>query len=67
MKLRKLANMSAVTKRVIDNFNSMSNQEFMRKYKCSKRTYYKRVKRYGDPYMNAPLAKIGKWLARHGI
>ena len=24
----------------------------------------KRVDRYGDPYMNAPLAKIGKFLEK---
>ena len=24
----------------------------------------KRVNRYGDPYMNAPLAKIGKFLGK---
>ena len=67
MKLQKTSSMCAITKRVIDDFNSMCETAFMRKYQCSKKTYYKRVMRYGDPYMNAPLAKIGKWLAKHGF
>ena len=41
---------SAVTKRVKNDFNSMNDQEFMNKYKTSKKTYQKRVKKYGDPY-----------------
>lgn len=41
---------SAVTKRVKNDFNNMNDQEFMNKYKTSKKTYYKRVKKYGDPY-----------------
>lgn len=64
MKLKKLDTMSAITKRVIDDFNTLCDKDFMRKYSCTKKTYYKRVKKYGDPYMNAPLAKIGKFLRK---
>lgn len=60
--LDKISTMSKVTKEVIDNFNKMSNSEFRRRYSCSKLRYYKRVKKYGDPYMNAPLAKLGRLL-----
>lgn len=67
MKLQKTSAMCAITRRVVDDFNSLSEQAFMNKYKGSKRTYYKRVMRYGDPYMNAPLAKLGKWLRKHGL
>lgn len=52
--------MSSTTKKVIDNYNKMSDNEFKSKYQTSKKTYAKRVKKYGDPYMNAPLAKFGK-------
>lgn len=65
MKLDKTNAMCAITKRVVDDFNSMTDLAFMSKYQCHKSTYYKRVIRYGDPYMNAPLAKIGKFLAKH--
>lgn len=27
----------------------------------------KNVKKYGDPYMKAPLAKLGKWLLKHRL
>lgn len=64
MKLEKLDTMCAITKRVIDDFNSMTDKMFMSKYQCSKTTYYKRVMKYGNPYMNAPLAKIGKFLLK---
>lgn len=64
MKLEIKETMCAVTRKVIQDFNSMSNIEFMRKYQCTKFKYYKRVKLWGDPYMNAPLAKLGKWLAK---
>ena len=53
---------SAVTKRVKNDFNTLSNEEFFAKYKASKDTYEKRVKKYGDPYMNSPLAK---WAKKH--
>lgn len=54
---------SATTRKVKEDYNNLSDQEFMRKYSTSKKTYAKRVARYGDPYMNSPLAKAGKKLA----
>ena len=54
---------SAVTKRVKLDFNRLTDQEFLRKYAVSKTVYLKRVLKYGDPYMRAPLARIGKWLS----
>lgn len=63
-KLEILDSMCAITKRVVRDFNSMSNIEFMRKYQCTKATYYRRVTLYGDPYMNAPLARLGKFLLK---
>ena len=65
--LEKLESMSSVTKKVIDNFNKMSEKEFRNAYQVSKRVYYKRVMRYGDPYMRAPLARIGKLLSNIGL
>ena len=65
MKLEKTKTMCAITKRVIDDFNTLTEQAFFNKYSCKKSTYRKRVIKYGDPYMNAPLAKFGKFLARH--
>lgn len=55
---------SAVTKQVKLDFNRLTDQEFMRKYAVSKAVYLKRVLKYGDPYMRAPLARIGKWLTK---
>ena len=54
---------SPTTKRVKNDYNKMSDDEFKQKYQVSKSKYAKRVKKYGDPYMNAPLAKIGKKLS----
>lgn len=51
---------SKVTQQVKDDFNNLSNKEFFYKYKGTKDTYEKRVKKYGDPYMNSPAAKFGK-------
>ena len=62
-----LAGDSPITKRAKMNYNVMTNLEIMRCYQCSKETYAKRVARYGDPYMLAPLARIGKLLARLGF
>ena len=62
MKLEKTKDMCAITKRVIDDFNTLTEQTFFNKYSCKKSMYQKRVIKYGDPYMNAPLAKIGKFL-----
>lgn len=54
---------SSTTRKVIDDYNSMSDQQFRAKYQTSKKTYAKRVAKYGDPSRNAPLAKLGKRLA----
>ena len=55
---------SAVTKRVKLDFNKLTDQEFLRKYTVSKVVYLKRVLKYGDLYMRAPLARLGKWLTK---
>ena len=55
---------SAITKKVKKDLVSLSGSEFRKKYGVSNTTYMKRVDRYGDPYMNAPLAKIGKSLEK---
>lgn len=55
---------SAITKKVKKDLVSLSGSEFRKKYGTSTTTYMKRVDRYGDPYMNAPLAKIGKFLEK---
>lgn len=55
---------SAVTRRVKEDYRKMSDQDFKTKYKVSKDKYAKRVEKYGDPYMKAPLAKLGKKLAQ---
>lgn len=62
-----LATDSNVTKNAKRAFNKLSDMEFFYHYSCSKRTYYKRVKKYGDPFMKAPLAKLGKWLLKHHL
>ena len=51
---------SNTTKRVKKDLANLSGEEFRKKYNVSKSRYMKRVDRYGDPYKNAPLAKIGK-------
>lgn len=61
MKL-KAENVCYVTKKVIKDFNSMTDKEFLIRYSCHKNTYLKRIMKYGDPYTKAPLAKIGKIL-----
>lgn len=41
---------SKVTDRVLDDYEKLTSKEFMQKYKASKRTFAKRVEKYGDPY-----------------
>lgn len=55
---------SKITRKVKLDYNTMTDAIFMAKYQCHKLTYAKRVIKYGDPYMNAPLAKIGKILEK---
>ena len=64
-KMKPLKTDSSVTKKVKKDWNELSDDEFKSKYSASKETYAKRVEKYGDPYMNAPLAKIGKFLTKH--
>lgn len=58
------SNDSSVTRRVKKDYNELSDKDFKRKYQASKNTYRKRVNKYGDPYMNSPLAKYGKKLSK---
>lgn len=55
---------SSVTKRVKADFNNMTDQEFMNKYKGSKKRYQKRVKKYGDPYKHTINSTAYKMLHR---
>ena len=64
MKLEILDSMCDITKRVVNDFNTLDETGFFRKYSCSKNIYYNRVMKYGDPYMHAPLAKLGKFLLK---
>ena len=64
IKLIATDNLSKVNKKVIDDFNTLTDSEFLKKYSGSKEMYLKRFIKYGDPYMNAPLARIGKFLKR---
>ena len=65
IKIKLTDDLSRVTKRVVRDFNMLTEAEFFRKYMVSKTTYLKRFIKYGDPYMNAPLAKFGKFLKKH--
>lgn len=58
---------SSITKKVKNDWYNLSNDQFSGKYKVSKDTYSRRVKRYGDPYKNAPGPKIAKALNKSGI
>jgi len=53
---------SNITKKVIKDLDTLTNQQFMNRYSLSKSRYTKRLIKYGDPYMKSPLAKIGKFL-----
>ena len=53
-----------VTRKAIDAYNTLTEQDFLNRYSCYKSVYAKRVARYGDPYMKAPLARIGKFLLK---
>lgn len=58
------ADVSFMTAYTMRSFNIMSALEFFKNFGCTKQTYWRRVKQYGDPYMNSPLAKFGKMLQR---
>lgn len=52
---------SSVTKRVINDYNTLDEAQFRKKTGISKKEYRKRVEKYGgDPYMNSPMAKYAK-------
>lgn len=54
------------TKKVKKDLANLSDSDFRNKYAVSKETYMKRVDKYGDPYMNSPLAKLGKAIEKEG-
>ena len=58
---------SSTTRRVKGDWSNLSNDQFISKYKVSKDRYAKRVKRYGDPYKNAPGPKVARVLNKSGI
>lgn len=58
---------SAVTKRVKNDYNNLTDKQFMGKYHGSKSTYLRRVNKYGDPYKNGVLPKIGTALSKMGF
>lgn len=51
---------SYTTKKIKNDYNQLNDKEFFKKYMTSKKTYAKRVSKYGDPYKHSPMAKIGK-------
>jgi hypothetical protein len=57
---------SSVTKKVIKDLSLLSDKGFLIKYAASKAKFLKRLAKYGDPYMKAPLARFGKFLMRLG-
>lgn len=59
------ANASAVTKRVIGDYNRMSEQEFRNTYSVSKKTYANRVEKKGDPYANNRWVDANKNFEAH--
>lgn len=56
---------SEITKKVKSDYNKLSDARFKAKYGGSKEKYNKRVKKYSDPYMNAPGAKIAKMFSKN--
>lgn len=50
--LKPSSNDSSVTRKVKEDYNSMDDKQFRSKYQVSKKTYAKRVEKYGDPYKN---------------
>lgn len=66
-KMRILDSDTSVTRKVKDDYNNMSNQEFLRKYSVSKEAYSKRVAKYGDPYANSPLVQRSKKMSEKNI
>lgn len=57
-------NDSKTTRKVKKDYNELSDRDFSNKYRTTKNVYRKRVNKYGDPYMNSPLARKGKQLTK---
>jgi len=53
---------SLVTQKVIKDLDKLTDKDFFYRYQITKSNYIKRLIKYKDPYMNSPLAKIGKFL-----
>ena len=60
--LKTASNVSRQTKKVVADYNRMDDRQFKKTYNVSKTRYAKRVQKYVDPYMNSPMAKIGKFM-----
>lgn len=56
-KMRYIDTDTNVTKNVKKDYNDLSDEDFRRKYSTTKKTYAKRVEKYGDPYANSPIVK----------
>lgn len=44
-----------VTRKVIEDFNTLKPMDFARKYQCGKTTYLRRLRKLGDPFVNNPF------------
>ena len=51
---------SKITRKAKADWNNLPDDDYIRKYGVSKKEYKKRVDKYGDPYMNSPMAKYTK-------
>lgn len=56
------SNVSRQTKKAVADYNRMGDRQFKKTYRVSKTRYAKRVQKYVDPYMNSPLAKVGRFI-----
>lgn len=71
---------SSVTKRVKEDWAKLDDNQFKNKYRVDKKTYAKRVEKYGDPYKHVQnsgaykmlqskpgkaLQNVGKWTAKN--
>ena len=60
------SNVSATTKKVMNNFNNMTDKEFKDKYHVSKSKYMYDVEKYGDP-SKSPIANAGRKLGKSKV
>ena len=58
---------SKTTNKVLNDYAKLNDEQFKKKYKTSKKTYAKRVEKYGDPYVYATTGKklVGKSLEQN--